>query len=78
MHLPLSVLFAAMSTSATANLSFRAGRLEPWQGEGFYPTTATGGGPSRTVGMCSRDDGGSGRKALLHQTTVRGGERTAS
>jgi hypothetical protein len=73
MHLPLTLLLAAaMPTAATASadLSFRAGRLDPWQGEGFYTTTATGCGPSRSFGVCSGDDGGSGRKALLHQTFV--------
>jgi Protein of unknown function (DUF1570) len=70
MHLPLILLFAAVSTTPTADLSFRPGRLEPWQGEGFYPTTATGCGPSRACGVCSSDDGRSGRKALLHQTFV--------
>ena len=71
MYLPLALLFAAAIPSApTADLSFHAGRLDSWQGEGFYTTTATGGGPSRSFGVCSGDDGRTGRKALLHQTFV--------
>jgi hypothetical protein len=71
MHLPLTLLLAAAmptAPTATADLSFRAGRLDSWQGEGFYTTTATGCGPSRSFGVCSGDDGRPGRKALLHQT----------
>jgi hypothetical protein len=71
MHFSLTLLLAALAPSAvTADLSFHAGRLDPWQGEGFYATTGTGCGPSRTFGVCSSDDGRSGRKSLLHQTFV--------
>ncbi len=71
MHLPITLLFAAAVPSVpAADLSFHAGRLDAWQGEGFYTTTATGCGPSRAFGVCSSDDGLSGRKALLHQTVV--------
>ena len=71
MHLSLPLLFAAsLPTAASADLSFRGGRLDAWQGEGFYATTATGCGPSRSFGVCSSDDGRLGRKAILHQTFV--------
>ena len=71
MHLSLTLLFAAAVPSAqTADLSFRSGRLDAWHGEGFYATTAMGSGPSRSYGVCSSDDGQTGRKAILHQTFV--------
>ena len=71
MHMPLILLLAlAAPTAAAPDLSFRDGRLDAWQGGGFYATTATGCGPSRSFGVCSGDGGGAGHKALLYQTFV--------
>ncbi len=71
MQLSLTLLLAAVApAAATGDLSFQAGRLDAWQGKGFYATTDTGCGPTRTFGVCSSDDGRSGRKAILHQTFV--------
>jgi Protein of unknown function (DUF1570) len=67
MHLPLVLLLAA---APSADLSFRTGRLDRWQGEGFHVTTASDSGPRRSFGVCSDDYDNPSRKGLLHQTFV--------
>ena len=64
----LSVLPA--TRDAYANLDFRAGALDHWQGQGFDLSSATGRGPSLTFAVCSGDCGPKGKKALLHRTFV--------
>jgi hypothetical protein len=72
MHLTLALLAAALPAQAAAppNLAFSSGRLTHWEGEGFYPTTATGNGPSVCWGVCSSDRGEHGRTGLLHRTFI--------
>jgi len=67
MRLFLPLLFAAVPPT---DLAFHDARLGAWQGGGFYATTATGCGPSRSFGVCSGDAGQAGHKALLYQTFV--------
>ncbi len=73
MHLPL-VLLAALPAltqpGSPDDLSFRAGRLDAWQGHGFQITTAFACGPSRCFGVTSADRDRQGGKALLYQTFV--------
>jgi hypothetical protein len=64
------VLGAVTAHAPPTDLSFRSGRLDSWEGGGFAVTTATGAGPSRDFGVCSADDGNTGRTGLLHQTFV--------
>ena len=64
------LIAAAVPTAAAADLSFRTGRLDGWQGAGFCVTSATAVGPSRSFGVSSGDDGRAGHKALLYQTFV--------
>lgn len=61
---------AAAPAPAPANLRFETGRLTHWEGTGFYPTTATGRGPSLRFAVCSSDCGEVGREGLLHRTIV--------
>jgi hypothetical protein len=69
--LALSVCGAvASSPNSLANLDFRTGTLNGWEGEGFYPTTATGKGPSLSWGVCSSDRDPKGHTALLHRALV--------
>ncbi len=56
------------ATSGFPNLAFESGRLDRWEGGGFYVTTANGHGPSRDFAVCSSDSGPRGRRALLHRT----------
>jgi hypothetical protein len=59
---------AADPKGASDNLDFSAGKLTSWQGNGFYVTTATGNGPTVRFGVCSSDNGVSGRMANLERT----------
>jgi hypothetical protein len=52
------------------NLDFHTGTVVGWEGEGFYPTTGTGRGPSLACGVCSSDRGKRGRSGTLHRTFV--------
>ncbi len=61
---------AATPVAAPPNLRFETGRLTHWEGEGFYPTTATGRGPSLQFAVCSSDCGPAGREGLLYRTFV--------
>src|SRR4051794_3219032 len=65
-------LLAVLPTApdAYANLDFRAGSLDQWQGHGFYLSGATGRGPSLSFAVCSSDAGTKGQRALLHHTFV--------
>ncbi len=65
------LLLAASLPAATGgppNLRFETGRLDGWEGTGFYVTTANGHGPSRSFAVCSSDIGRRGRRAELHRT----------
>jgi hypothetical protein len=53
---------------AANNLDFSLGKLTAWEGSGFYLTTATGNGPTVRFGVCSSDNGISGRMANLART----------
>ena len=73
MSLTLPLLLTAALGAAPdglGNLDFRTGRLVGWQGHGFYLTTASGHGPSRSFGVCSSDSDQPGRTGLLHRTFV--------
>src|SRR5580704_11475905 len=52
------------------NLAFESGRLDRWEGGGFYVTTANGHGPSRDFAVCSSDSGPGGRRGVLHRTFI--------
>jgi hypothetical protein len=52
------------------NLNFATGTLAGWRGYGFYVTTADPRGPSTSLGVCSSDRGGRGRKGELRYTFV--------
>jgi Protein of unknown function (DUF1570) len=66
------VLLLAVALPAASgglpNFAFDTGRLDLWEGHGFYVTTATGQGPSPTFAVCSSDAGPRGRRGVLHRT----------
>jgi hypothetical protein len=66
------ILLAAAALPAASgglpNFAFQSGRLDLWEGNGFYVTTAAGQGPSPTFAVCSSDAGRRGRRAVLHRT----------
>jgi hypothetical protein len=71
--IPLALLLCgALPGAATGleNFDFRTGTLAGWEGEGFYPTTGSGKGPSLRGGVCSSDLGAKGRTAVLHRAFV--------
>jgi hypothetical protein len=68
---PGVMLLASVLPGATGglpNFAFETGRLDGWQGSGFYVTTATGQGPGRAFAVCSSDAGGHGRSGIIHRT----------
>jgi hypothetical protein len=71
MNWTLTLLLAALPhQEPLLNLDFSQGRLAHWEGQGFQVTTGTGSGPSLTCGVCSSDNGKTGRAGLLHRTFV--------
>jgi uncharacterized protein DUF1570 len=58
------------ATGGFPNLAFESGRLDRWEGGGFYVTTANGHGPSRDFAVCSSDSGPGGRRGVLHRTFI--------
>jgi hypothetical protein len=67
------ILLAAALPAATGglpNLAFETGRLDCWDGGGFYVTSASGQGPGRAFAVCSSDAGRRGRCGLIHRTFI--------
>jgi hypothetical protein len=58
------------ATSSLPNLAFETGRLDGWEGSGFYVTSASGQGPGRAFAVCSSDVGRRGRCGLIHRTFI--------
>jgi hypothetical protein len=52
---------------ALPNLDFRAGTLAGWEGQGFAVLKPDNDSPQPSYAVSSRDEGPSGRKALLHR-----------
>ena len=58
------------ATGGLPNFAFESGRLDGWEGRGFYVTTANGRGPGRAFAVCSSDAGRRGRFAVIHRTFI--------
>ncbi len=67
------ILLAAALPAATGglpNFGFASGRLDRWEGAGFYVTPAANHGPGRAFAVSSSDAGKPGSRGLLHRTFV--------
>jgi hypothetical protein len=67
---PLAFALAGLTLghAPVESFEFAPGRMDGWEGDGYYLTCGTAKGPGRTWGVCTSDAGAAGRKAQLNRS----------